>query len=156
MERNKLFLTVVQESDFKKQASKEQLLCEAREEIEELVDDYGYEEILSGEHDDELCELLGEELFQQWLDSLRGSSDMRQQAIAFINGLGFEILDLIVILETECSISSDIFTSEIIKKMEKQLYEFPMLGDMSIFDLTMEEVDAHLLRITNGKIGLYL
>ena len=35
-------------------------------EVEELVDDYGYEELVEREHDDELAEILGEELLVRW------------------------------------------------------------------------------------------
>ncbi len=33
------------------------------EEVEELVDDYGYEEIIDREHDDELAHILGGRTF---------------------------------------------------------------------------------------------
>lgn len=56
------FLEVVQNSEFKKDAILSQLLFADSEEVEELVDDYGYEEIIEREHDDELAGILGEEL----------------------------------------------------------------------------------------------
>ena len=59
------FLEVVQNSEFKKEALLSQLLCQDSEEVEELVDDYGYEELVEREHDDELAEILGEELFSE-------------------------------------------------------------------------------------------
>lgn len=59
------FLEVVQNSEFKKDAILSQLLFADGEEVEELVDDYGYEEIIEREHDDELAEVLGEELFDE-------------------------------------------------------------------------------------------
>ena len=42
------------------------MLCQDSEEVEELVDDYGYEELVEREHDDELAEILGEELLVRW------------------------------------------------------------------------------------------
>ncbi len=60
------FLEVVQNSEFKKEALLSQLLCQDSEEVEELVDDYGYEELVEREHDDELAEILGEELLVRW------------------------------------------------------------------------------------------
>ena len=59
-------LEVVQNSEFKKEALLSQLLCQDSEEVEELVDDYGYEELVEREHDDELAEILGEELLVRW------------------------------------------------------------------------------------------
>ena len=58
-------LEVVQNSEFKKEALLSQLLCQDSEEVEELVDDYGYEELVEREHDDELAEILGE-LLVRW------------------------------------------------------------------------------------------
>ncbi|QQA24568.1 hypothetical protein I6G76_29590, partial (plasmid) [Bacillus cereus] len=43
------FLEVVQKSEFKKDAQLSQLLFADSEEVEELVDDYGYEEIIDRE-----------------------------------------------------------------------------------------------------------
>lgn len=59
------FLEVVQKSEFKKDAQLSQLLFADSEEVEELVDDYGYEEIIDREHDEELADILGEELFSE-------------------------------------------------------------------------------------------
>ncbi len=63
------FLEVVQNSEFKKEALLSQLLFADSEEVEELVDDYGYEEIIDREHDDELADILGEELLVRWNDT---------------------------------------------------------------------------------------
>ena len=62
-------LEVVQNSEFKKEALLSQLLFADSEEVEELVDDYGYEEIIDREHDDELADILGEELLVRWNDT---------------------------------------------------------------------------------------
>ena len=62
-------LEVVQNSEFKKEALLSQLLFADSEEVEELVDDYGYEEIIDREHDDELAHILGEELLVRWNDT---------------------------------------------------------------------------------------
>lgn len=63
------FLEVVQKSEFKKDAQLSQLLFADSEEVEELVDDYGYEEIIDREHDEELADILGEELLVRWNDT---------------------------------------------------------------------------------------
>ncbi len=65
MDGKRVFLEVVQNSEFKKDAQLNQLLFADSEEVEELVDDYGYEEIIDREHDDELAHILGEELFSE-------------------------------------------------------------------------------------------
>ena len=87
------FLEVVQNSEFKKEALLSQLLFADSEEVEELVDDYGYEEIIDREHDDELAHILGEELFSEMERHVFLSSQSEEKLISFVNGLGFHVLD---------------------------------------------------------------
>ncbi|MGG0187058.1 hypothetical protein [Bacillus rhizoplanae] len=144
------FLTVVQQSEYKKGALLAQLLFEDGEEVEELVDDYGYEEIINREHDDELEEILGEELFYELERNVFVSSQSKEKFISFINGLGFHLLDCIVLLESEFHVDSAMFSSDAVKKMEKRFHKFPYVeGDQTIFDMTLEEV-VELLENASG------
>jgi hypothetical protein len=155
MNEETAFLTVVQESEFKKDASLKQLLCLEGEEVEELLDDYGYEAILAREHDDELEELLGTELFNELERRVFTSSSPREELISFVNGLGFHILDWIVVLEMEYGIANEVFSSDIIKKMEKRLPHFPYLEkDQTIFNLNVQEVSQLLEKVTDGQIRI--
>ncbi|MFD3447738.1 hypothetical protein ACFDTO_24420 [Microbacteriaceae bacterium 4G12] len=149
------FLTVVQQSGFKRDASISQLLFTSSEDVEELVDDYGYEEILSRDQDEELVNILGEELFEEMQQYVFSSSNPQDQLITFMNGLGFHVLDLIVILETEFHINSQKFTPDVIKKLEKRLPHFPYIeGEKTIFSLTVAEVFELLHQVTDGVITL--
>lgn len=134
------FLTVVQQSEYKKGATLAQLLFEDGEEVEELVDDYGYEEIINREHDEELEEILGEDLFYELERNVFLSSQSKEKFISFINGLGFQLLDYIVLLESEFRVDSAMFSSDTIKKMEKRFPKFPYVeGSQTIFEMTLEE-----------------
>lgn len=133
------FLEVVQNSEFKKEALLSQLLCQDSEEVEELVDDYGYEELVEREHDDELAEILGEELFSEMERQVFLSSNPEEKLISFVNGLGFHVLDWIVLLETEFGIDSANFTSDTVKVLEKRFRQFPYIEDKTIFDMTFGE-----------------
>ncbi|AUB65334.1 hypothetical protein CN449_19985 [Bacillus thuringiensis] len=133
------FLEVVQNSEFKKEALLSQLLCQDSEEVEELVDDYGYEELVEREHDDELAEILGEELFSEMERQVFLSSNPEEKLIAFVNGLGFHVLDWIVLLETEFGIDSATFTSDAVKVLEKRFRQFPYIENNTIFDMTFGE-----------------
>ncbi|HHT7190277.1 TPA: hypothetical protein ACTZ5N_003683 [Bacillus cereus] len=137
------FLEVVQNSEFKKDALLSQLLCEDSEEVEEIVDDYGYEEIIEREHDDELAEILGEELFSEMERNVFLSPNPEEKLIAFVNGLGFHVLDWIVLLETEFGIDSANFTSDAVKMLEKRFRQFPYIEETTIFEMTFgETIDA--------------
>ncbi|AJH73380.1 hypothetical protein DJ86_644 [Bacillus cereus ATCC 4342] len=127
------FLEVVQNSEFKKEALLSQLLFADSEEVEELVDDYGYEEIIDREHDDELADILGEELFSEMERHVFLSSQPEEKLISFVNGLGFHVLDWIVLLETEFGIDSAHFTSDAVKMLEKRFRQFPYIEDKTIF-----------------------
>lgn len=146
------FLEVVQNSEFKKEAVLSQLLCEDSEEVEELVDDYGYEEIIEREHDDELAEVLGEELFDEMERHVFLSSQPEEKLISFVNGLGFHVLDWIVLLETEFGIDSVHFTSDAVKMLEKRFRQFPYIEDKTIFDMTFGEAMDVLESITGLQL----
>ncbi|MFX3624900.1 MAG: hypothetical protein ACE3JP_12905 [Ectobacillus sp.] len=151
---NTNFLTVVRQSELKKGAILSQLLFFEREEVEELIDDYGYEEILERKHDEELKEILGEELFQELERRIDGGNS-REQLIAFVNGLGFHILDWIMLLEAEFSISGEAFAGEAIKKLEKRLPHFPYVEEGKvIFEYTMEETVRLLNKLTDGAVDI--
>lgn len=146
------FLEVVQNSEFKKEAVLSQLLCGDSEEVEELVDDYGYEEIIEREHDDELAEVLGEELFGEMERHVFLSSQPEEKLISFVNGLGFHVLDWIVLLETEFGIDSVHFTSDAVKMLEKRFRQFPYIEDKTIFDMTFGEAMDVLESITGLQL----
>lgn len=149
------FLEVVRQSALKRGATLEQLLFEDSEEVEELMDDYGYEAILEREHDDELEALLGEELLQVMENTVLEAKHPRAELISFINGLGFHLLDWVALLEEEFGISSERFTSEVTKKMEKRLRHFPYIDDdKTVFDLTFGEAMELLERITDGAVSI--
>ncbi|PGO28499.1 hypothetical protein CN984_13930 [Bacillus cereus] len=146
------FLEVVQNSEFKKGALLSQLLCEESEELEELVDDYGYEEIIEREHDDELAEILGEELFSELERNVFLSPQPEEKLISFVNGLGFHVLDWIVLLEIEFGIDSANFTSDAVKMLEKRFRQFPYIEDKTIFDMTFGEVMDVLQSVTGLQL----
>ncbi|WP_129727216.1 hypothetical protein [Ectobacillus funiculus] len=149
------FLDVVRQSELKRGATREQLLFPDSEEVEELMDDYGYEAVLEREHDDELEDILGEELMELIERSVFSAEHPRQQLISFINGLGFHLLDWIVLLETEFGVSSTKFTGEATKKMEKRLSHFPYIDrETSIFDVTFGEAIELLERVTDGAVRI--
>ncbi|WP_369902620.1 hypothetical protein [Bacillus manliponensis] len=144
------FLEVVQQSEFKKGASLQQLLFQDGEEVEELVDDYGYEEIVNREHDEELEDILGEDLFYTLERHVLSASNSEGKLISFLDGLGFHVLDWIVLLETEFDVKSALFSSEVVKQIEKRFRMFPYVeGDKTIFHMTLEEV-IHLLESVTG------
>ncbi|WP_459499443.1 hypothetical protein [Bacillus sp. C1] len=143
------FLEVVQKSEFKKGALRSQLLCLDGEEVEELVDDYGYEEIVEREHDEELAGILGEELFSEMEHYVFLSSQPEEKLISFVNGLGFHILDWIVLLETEFDIESAVFTSDAVKMLEKRFRQFPYVEDKTVFDMTIGEAMDALESVTS-------
>ncbi|MDH2888769.1 hypothetical protein ACRS6Y_10690 [Bacillus cytotoxicus] len=149
---NTSFLEVVQKSAFKKDASRSQLLCVDGEEIEELVDDYGYDEIVSHEHDEEIADVLGEQLFGEMERYVFLTSQPKEKLITFINGLGFHVLDWIVLLETEFGIDSSLFTSDIVKMLEKRFKEFPYMEDKAIFDMTIREAMDVLESVTGLQL----
>ncbi|WIY60276.1 hypothetical protein [Bacillus arachidis] len=146
------FLEVVQTSAFKKGALRSQLLCVDGEEVEELADDYGYDEIVNREHDEELAEILGEELFSEMERHVFLSSQPEEKLISFVNGLGFHILDWIVLLETEFGIDSAIFTSDVVKMIEKRFRQFPYIEDKTIFDMTIGEAMDALESVTSLQL----
>lgn len=146
------FLEVVQTSAFKKGALRSQLLCVDGEEVEELADDYGYDEIVNREHDEELAEILGEELFSEMERHVFLSSQSEEKLISFVNGLGFHILDWIVLLETEFGIDSAIFTSDAVKMIEKRFRQFPYIEDKTIFDMTIGEAMNALESVTSLQL----
>ncbi|PFE05579.1 hypothetical protein COE15_04655 [Bacillus cereus] len=146
------FLEVVQTSAFKKGALRSQLLCVDGEEVEELADDYGYDEIVNREHDEELAEILGEELFSEMERHVFLSSQPEEKLISFVNGLGFHILDWIVLLETEFGIDSAIFTSDAVKMIEKRFRQFPYIEDKTIFDMTIGEAMNALESVTSLQL----
>ncbi|KFM98496.1 hypothetical protein D0U04_09255 [Bacillus clarus] len=146
------FLEVVQNSEFKKDALRSQLLCMDGEEVEELVDDYGYEEIVEREHDDELAEILGEELFAEMERYVFLSSQPEEKLISFVNGLGFHVLDWIVLLETEFGIDSAVFTSDMVKTLEKRFRQFPHIEEKTIFDMTVGEAMDVLESVTGLQL----
>lgn len=146
------FLTVVQQSEFKKEALRSQLLCMDGEEVEELVDDYGYEEIVGREHDEEIAEILGEELFSEMERRVFLSSQPEEKLISFLNGLGFHILDWIVLLETEFGIDSAAFTSDAVKMLEKRFRQFPYIEDKTVFDMTIGEAMDILESVTGLQL----
>ncbi|MCP8967108.1 hypothetical protein [Ectobacillus ponti] len=149
------FLQTVQESEFKKGASREQLLFADTEEVEELADDVGYDEILQREHDEELSELLGAELFAMLEQQVWSGGASKEKLISFFNGLGFHLLDLVVVLETQFGVPGHVFTPEVLKKMEKRIPRFPYLeGEKTILDVTVSEA-AHILQeVTDGAVQL--
>ncbi len=147
------FLEVVQNSEFKKDAQLNQLLFADSEEVEELVDDYGYEEIIDREHDDELAHILGEELFSEMERHVFLSSQPEEKTyFQFVNGLGFHVLDWIVLLETEFSIDSANFTSDAVKTLEKRFRQFPYIEDQTIFDMKFGEAMDVLESITGLQL----
>ncbi|SFI48062.1 MULTISPECIES: hypothetical protein [unclassified Bacillus (in: firmicutes)] len=147
------FLTVIQQSEYKKGATLAQLLFEDGEEAEELVDDYGYEEIINREHDEELEEILGEELFYELERNVFMSSQPKEKFITFLNGLGFQSLDYIVLLEAEFHVDSAMFSADAVKKLEKRFPKFPYVEDkQTIFDMTLEEAIELLENVTGLKI----
>ncbi|WP_416827219.1 hypothetical protein [Ectobacillus polymachus] len=151
MNENLSFLNVVQQSQLKKNASLEQLLCLLKEDVEELADEVGYEAMIEREYDEELEELLGESLFLELQNRLLVAKDGREEFITFIDGLGFHLLDWAIVLETECGVHADFFTSEILKKIEKRFPRFPYVNQTTtIFDLTIKEVNELLIQ-TTGK-----
>ena len=124
-------LEVVQNSEFKKEALLSQLLCQDSEEVEELVDDYGYEELVEREHDDELAEILGEELLVRW--NAKYSYLQIQKKTYFIRQwIRFSCARFIVLLETEFGIDSANFTSDAVKLLEKRFRQFPYIEDKTI------------------------
>ncbi|PDY49107.1 hypothetical protein [Bacillus pseudomycoides] len=146
------FLEVIQKSEFKKGALRSQLLCMNGEEVEEIVDDYGYEEIVNREHDEELAEILGEELFGEMERYVFLSSQPEKKLISFVNGLGFHILDWIVLLETEFGIDSAVFSSDAVKMLEKRFRQFPYIEDKTIFDMTIGEAMDVLGSVTGLQL----
>ncbi|MDM5156449.1 hypothetical protein QUF88_22320 [Bacillus sp. DX1.1] len=147
------FLTVVQQSEFKKDALRSQLLFMDGEEVEELVDDYGYEEIINREHDEEVAEILGDELFSEMERHVFLSAQSEEKLISFLNGLGFHVLDWIVLLETEFGIDSALFTSDAVKMLEKRLRQFPYVEEnKTIFDMTVDEAMDLLENITGVQL----
>ncbi|HDX9577621.1 hypothetical protein M3215_07690 [Bacillus cytotoxicus] len=147
------FLAVVQQSEYKKGATLAQLLFEDGEEVEELVDDYGYEEIIDREHDEELEETLGEELYYELERNAFLSTQPKEKLISFINGLGFQSLDYIVLLESEFRVDSAMFSSDAIKKMEKRFPKFPYVeGSSTIFEMTLEEAIELVENVTGLSI----
>ena len=52
------------------------------------------------------------------------SSQQEEKLISFVNGLGFHVLDWIVLLETEFGIDSANFTSDAVKMLENVLDNF--------------------------------
>ena len=146
------FLEVIQKSEFKKGALRSQLLCMNGEEVEEIVDDYGYEEIVNREHDEELAEILGEELFGEMERYVFLSSQPEKKLISFVNGLGFHILDWIVLLETEFGIDSAVFSSDAVKMLEKRFRQFPYIEDKTIFDMTIGEAMDALEIVTSLQL----
>ncbi|PEA85182.1 hypothetical protein COL60_14455 [Bacillus pseudomycoides] len=146
------FLEVIQKSEFKKGALRSQLLCMNGEEVEEIVDDYGYEEIVNREHDEELAEILGEELFGEMERYVFLSSQPEKKLISFVNGLGFHILDWIVLLETEFGIDSAVFSSDAVKMLEKRFRQFPYIEDKTIFDMTIGEAMDVLESVTGLQL----
>ncbi|PEE41815.1 hypothetical protein [Bacillus pseudomycoides] len=146
------FLEVIQKSEFKKGALRSQLLCMDGEEVEEIVDDYGYEEIVNREHDEELAEILGEELFGEMERYVFLSSQPEEKLISFVNGLGFHILDWIVLLETEFGIDSAVFSSDAVKVLEKRFRQFPYIEDKTIFDMTIGEAMDVLESVTGLQL----
>ncbi|MEY8347788.1 hypothetical protein AALF16_05610 [Bacillus cereus] len=146
------FLEVVQKSEFKKGALRSQLLCADGEEVEELADDYGYDEIVNREHDEELAEILGEELFSEMERYVFLSSQPEEKLISFVNGLGFHILDWIVLLETEFGIDSAFFSSDAVKMLEKRFRQFPYIENKTIFDMTMGEAMDVLEAVTSLQL----
>lgn len=135
-----------------KGALRSQLLCVDGEEVEELADDYGYDEIVNREHDEELAEILGEELFSEMERHVFLSSQPEEKLISFVNGLGFHILDWIVLLETEFGIDSAIFTSDVVKMIEKRFRQFPYIEDKTIFDMTIGEAMDALESVTSLQL----
>lgn len=146
------FLEVIQKSEFKKGALRSQLLFADGEEVEELADDYGYDEIVNREHDEELAEILGEELFSEMERYVFLSSQPEEKLISFVNGLGFHILDWIVLLETEFGIDSAVFSSDAVKMLEKRFRQFPYIEDKTIFDMTIGEA----MNVLESVTGLQL
>ncbi|EEL04421.1 hypothetical protein bcere0014_39780 [Bacillus cereus BDRD-ST196] len=146
------FLEVVQNSEFKKDAILSQLLFADSEEVEELVDDYGYEEIIEREHDDELAGILGEEIFSELERNVFLSPQPEEKLISFVNGLGFHVLDWIVLLETEFGIDSANFTSDAVKMLEKRFRQFPYIEEKTIFDMTFEEAMDVLESVTGLQL----
>ena len=67
------------------------------------------------------------------------SSNPEEKLISFVNGLGFHVLDWIVLLETEFGIDSANFTSDAVKVLEKRFRQFPYIEDKTIFDMTFGE-----------------
>lgn len=153
MKANPLFLEVIQQSESKRNASFDQLLSTAREDVEDLADDASYEAMIAGEYDDELENLLGESLFHDLQNRLLEATDKREVLIQFIDGLGFHILDWIVVLETECGVRADAFSTETIKILEKRLPHFPYVNQATtIFDVTVKEVNELLKNIAGEGI----
>ena len=132
-------LEVVQNSEFKKEALLSQLLCQDSEEVEELVDDYGYEELVEREHDDELAEILGEELFSEMERQVFLSSNPEEKLISFVNGLGFHVLDWIVLLETEFGIDSANFYIRCCEGVRKAFQTVSIHRGQDNFDMTFGE-----------------
>lgn len=123
------------------------------EEVEELVDDYGYEEIINREHDEEVAEILGDELFSEMERHVFLSAQSEEKLISFLNGLGFHVLDWIVLLETEFGIDSALFTSDAVKMLEKRLRQFPYVEEnKTIFDMTVDEAMDLLENITGVQL----
>ncbi|MBO9129658.1 hypothetical protein [Bacillus sp. 165] len=150
------FLQIVQQSEFKQGASRTQLLFGEGEEVEEIVDDYDFDEILTREYDEELREVMGNQLFAE-METYVFAAPSREKLITFINGLGFHFLDCIVVFETMFNIESEYFTKDIIKKVEKRLRDFPYVqNETTIFDLTLGEVADVLNRVTDGELNLHI
>ncbi|WP_379966301.1 hypothetical protein [Ectobacillus sp. sgz5001026] len=153
MKENQVFLEVIQQSESKRNASFNQLLSTAREDVEELADEASYEAMIAGEYDDELENLLGESLFHDLQNRLLEETNKREALIQFIDGLGFHILDWIVVLETECGVRADAFTTETIKALEKHFPYFPYVNETTtIFEKTVQEVNELLKHIAGESI----
>ncbi|MCQ6392805.1 hypothetical protein NPN15_33580, partial [Bacillus cereus] len=67
------------------------------------------------------------------------SSNTEEILISFVNGLGFHVLDWIVLLETEFGIDSENFTSDAVKVLEMLFRQFQYIEDNTIFDMTFVE-----------------
>ena len=80
------------------------------------------------------------------------SSQPEEKLISFVNGLGFHVLDWIVLLETEFGIDSAHFTSDAVKMLEKRFRQFPYIEDKTIFDMTFGEAIDVLESITGLQL----
>ena len=80
------------------------------------------------------------------------SSQPEEKLISFVNGLGFHVLDWIVLLETEFGIDSAHFTSDAVKMLEKRFRQFPYIEDKTIFNVTFGEAMDVLESITGLQL----